>query len=116
MFQGRRPKFSSNFAQKSYLGATVAFACLQLAVYMGFTEIYLLGIDCSYLKNSSGNYFYTQDTKDSQEHGTDYMVLAYQSAKEYADTHGIKILNATRGGELEVFKRADFDTLFDKNN
>ncbi len=116
MFQGRKPKFSPNFAQKSYLGATVAFACMQLAVHMGFTEIYLLGIDCSYLKDSSGNYFYSQDTKDNQEHGTDYMVMAYQSAREYADAHNIKILNATRGGELEVFKRVGFDTLFDKNN
>lgn len=116
MFQGKRPKFSSNFAQKSYLGATVAFACLQLAVYMGFTEIYLLGIDCSYLKNSSENYFYIQDTKDSLEHGTDYMVMAYQSAKDYADAHDIKIFNATRGGELEVFKRMEFDRLFDKND
>lgn len=115
MFQTRKPKFSSNFAQKSYLGATVAFACMQLAVYMGITEIYLLGIDCSYLKNSLGNYFYSQESKDNQEHGTDYMVMAYQSAREYADANGIKILNATRGGELEVFKRVDFDALFDKS-
>ena len=115
MFQGKKPKFSSNFAQKSYLGATVAFTCIQLAVYMGCSEIYLLGIDCNYLKNSSVNYFYNQDTEDSFDHGTDYMVMAYQSAKEYADMHGIDILNATRGGALEVFKRVDFDSLFDKN-
>jgi hypothetical protein len=34
------------------------------------------------------------------------------SAKEYADEHGIKILNATRGGELEVYDRVCFDSLF----
>ena len=39
-------------------------------------------------------------------------LLAYQAAREYADRHGIKIYNATRGGKLEVFERVDFDSLF----
>ena len=39
---------------------------------------------------------------------------AYQKAKQYAETHGIKIYNATRGGKLEVFERVDFDSLFEK--
>ncbi len=42
------------------------------------------------------------------------MLAAYTEAKRYADTHGIKIYNATRGGKLEVFERVDFDSLFDK--
>ena len=41
---------------------------------------------------------------------------AYQKAKQYAETHGIKIYNATRGGKLEVFERVDFDSLFEKEN
>ena len=40
------------------------------------------------------------------------MQAAYESAREYADAHGIKIYNATRGGELEVFERVNFDCLF----
>lgn len=111
-YRNRRPKFSENFAQRSYLGYTVAYTCLQLAVYMGFSEIYLLGIDCSYLKGGKENYFYQQDEKDNLDHGTDYMVLAYESARAYADSHGIEIYNATRGGMLEVFERVDFDSLF----
>ena len=43
------------------------------------------------------------------------MISAYKSAKKYADAHGIKIYNATRGGKLEVFERVDFDTLFKIN-
>ena len=31
--------------------------------------------------------------------------------KEYADLHGIKIYNATRGGRLDVFDRIEFDEL-----
>ena len=33
------------------------------------------------------------------------MRIGYQAAKEYADAHGIKIVNCTRGGMLETFKR-----------
>lgn len=111
-FQDRKPKFSDDFSRRSYLGGTVVFACLQLAVYMGFTEIYLLGIDCNYLKGSYGNYFYQQDVEDNLDHRVDHMISAYLSAKDYADAHGIKIMNATRGGELEVFERVNFDMLF----
>ena len=38
--------------------------------------------------------------------------MAYQAAEKYAEEHGIKIYNATRGGRLEVFERVDFDSLF----
>ena len=36
---------------------------------------------------------------------------AYMAAREYVDSHGITIYNATRGGKLEVFERVDFDKL-----
>ena len=42
----------------------------------------------------------------------DMQLAAYQKAKTYADTHNIKIYNATRGGKLEVFQRVEFDSLF----
>ena len=44
----------------------------------------------------------------------DEATLSYQAAKQYAQTHGIKIKNATRGGKLNVFQRVDFDSLFPK--
>ena len=34
-------------------------------------------------------------------------------AKEWCDEHGIQVLNASMGGELEVYPRVDFDSLFD---
>ena len=36
----------------------------------------------------------------------------YACARKFADREGIKIYNATRGGYLEAFERADFDDLF----
>ncbi|MCM1217924.1 MAG: DUF115 domain-containing protein [Lachnospiraceae bacterium] len=111
----RLPKFSENISRRVYNGANITYICIQLAVYMGFKEIYLLGVDFSngsQGKNVSFPHFY----KDSSEcHSTAYIrhaFLAYQAARQYADSHEIKIYNATRGGELEVFPRVNFDALF----
>ena len=79
---------------------------------MGFTQIYLLGVDCNYKKNIEKNYFFDEKEKDKYNHYEDRMIIAYKVAKKYADTHGIKIINASRGGNLEVFDRIDFEKIF----
>ena len=38
---------------------------------------------------------------------------AFQQTKEYCDEHGIIIKNATRGGKLEVFERADLEDILE---
>ena len=94
-------------------GNTVTYICLELAVYMGFKEIYLLGVDCDY----SGKKQHVIDTGDVVLNNPESrMIEAYKKAKEYADSHGIKIYNATRGGKLEVFERVDFDSLFPEDD
>lgn len=108
------PKFSEDFSSKSYAGCTVTYTCLQLAAYMGFKEIYLLGVDFSY-GGQKKNMVYTHFHKEENLEATGYVnqvALAYESARQYADSHGIKIYNATRGGKLEIFERVDFDSLF----
>ena len=106
-------------------GASVSFCSIQLAIYMGFSEIYLLGVDNNYSHtiDISGNIHIDPSIKDyfgkaddgSSQMGYPYNessnLLAYTLAKEYCDNHGIIIKNATRGGKLEVFERVDFDEL-----
>ncbi len=109
--------FSEEIEQKVYSGyaggGTVTYVCLQLAIYMGFSEIYLLGVDCNYTKGSKNNHFIAEDMADNINHNENLMIKGYIYAKEYADTHNIKIYNATRGGMLEVFERVDFDSVFE---
>jgi Protein of unknown function DUF115. len=113
----RAPFFSDNLIYGCYSTGTVTYECIQWAAYMGFKEIYLLGVDFSFSSNykDACNHFiknyYTKDSKaiffaDKES------LQAYMSAREYADKNGIKIYNATRGGKLEVFDRVDFDSLF----
>ena len=42
------PRFSTDFAQRAYCGQSVTYINLQLAYFMGFTEVYLIGMDFSY--------------------------------------------------------------------
>lgn len=110
----QQPMFSDDISRVVYGGATVTYVCIQIAIYMGFKEIYLLGVDCKYSKGSSKNYFFQDKENDHMNHNEDRMILSYQAAKQYADLHGIKIYNATRNGMLEVFDRVDFDELFNR--
>lgn len=110
---GRYPKFSEDLSRKSYVGGTIVYTCIQLAVYMGFREIYLLGVDFTGAgeHGSKYNHFYSEKELTSVSY-TDQVKFAYEKANRYAEEHGIKIYNATRGGRLEIFKRVDFDELF----
>lgn len=108
------PRFSEDITKCVYRSATILYDMIQIAAYMGFKEIYLLGVDCNYIPGSVNNYFNKSAEPDTITHRTDNMILAYQSAQKYAAAHDIKIYNATRGGMLEVFERVDFDSLFEK--
>ena len=100
---------------------TVTYSAIQLAVYMGFSEIYLLGMDANYpfYKDGKGRKHRTEATKAHFENGgydrVDYMVkktneTGFRVAREYCESHGIMIKNATRGGKLEIFERVEFDS------
>ena len=107
-------------------GYTVTFASIQMAIYMGFREIYLLGIDFNYsiVRDERGRIHRNENIEDYFS-GKRYNITAfnyhsslnsYKVAKKYCDQHGIKICNATRGGKLEVFERIDFDGLVSGEN
>ena len=120
--------FSYDCAHQIDGRSTVTFTCMELAVYMGFSKIYLLGVDHNFRVtiDIDGNvitdptqkdYFvegYDADIKDSVVHDVGKNTRAFLDARKYCDTLNGKsvIYNATRGGKLEVFERVDFDTLF----
>ena len=49
--------FSDDFSSGVFWGYTVVYdICLQLAAYMGFSHIYLLGCDCSFAKDGAHHF------------------------------------------------------------
>lgn len=120
-FLPNRPRFSSDITKYVYKGNTVTYFALQMAAYMGFSEIYLIGVDHSMTGKESDkqNHFienyYEEDEKDKSHYtlsNWDGVTKAYEAAEEYSRKHGFRIYNATRGGALEVFERVNFDELF----
>ena len=111
------PTFSDDITKGVYVGRTVMYNMLQIAVYMGFKNIYLLGVDFSFGEDGKGTHFckdYINDELIKENiHNKEKVRHAYIAAKKYADSNGIKIFNATRGGYLEVFERVDIDQLFE---
>lgn len=108
--------FSYDFSKGLYGGSTVVYSGIQMAIYMGFKEIYLLGTDCNYSFSDKSTHFYADSKEErsnkEQEKEGFKMIHDYEIAKKYADICGVKIYNATRGGMLEVFERVNFDLLF----
>ena len=118
--------FSPDVGGGVYNGYTVTYFNLQLAVHLGLNPIYLIGCDHFYAgegnvtanqviqAGSQVNHFdprYRQPGEKVNPAPVQLMDFGYAHARSYADRHGIKIINATRGGYLEVFERANFDKL-----
>ena len=91
---------------------------VQIAAYMGFSEIYLIGCDLGYKKAVNGNdnnHFSDKYDTPGQEGAVTnmHMIAAHELAYRSTQRLGIKMFNATLGGELEVYPRADFYSLFE---
>lgn len=122
-----RYKVKGNIFAYCMVKATVLSLAAEFAFHMGFSEIYLLGVDCTNPHAAGGHFTNNYTTKEIAqtdisriktrmnkqnitteqigEHIIDRSLVVYRLLKKYADRHGIKIYNATRGGNLEVFPR-----------
>ena len=119
-------KFSLDASKGIYPAASVTTEMIQFAYYMGFNEIYLIGVDFNYnikQKDDDGtykyqgenNYFVSGYLKPGEVADIPNIkanLLGFNAAKDAIEGQGRIIKNATRGGKLEVFERADLDRLF----
>ncbi|MDM5314908.1 DUF115 domain-containing protein [Fictibacillus sp. b24] len=115
--------FSEEISNYVQAAATVTYSMIQFAVYLGYDEIYLIGMDHTYAnitddkgniikRNAVKNHAFSDEKPNEVVANIEYMECAYLSAKEYCDMKNIKIFNATVGGELEIFNRVNFWNLF----
>ncbi len=131
--------FSYDIDDKVVQPFTVAITMLQIAAYMGFSEIYLIGCDTDYVvtetvreekdrtapgvaltsrKDDDLNHFdhrYFGRNRKWHAPRPELMIRHYAYAKEALDAIGVATYNTTVGGKLEVFPRRDFDSLFPKH-
>ena len=124
-FYPNEPEFSDNLMKTLYWGSSIVYTQMQLAVAMGFSQIYLIGVDYSYVEPSQKNgkvltsegevnHFHKDYRKPGEKWfvpNLHYHEKSFGKAKKFADSAGIEIINATRGGKLEIFPRLDLDSL-----
>jgi hypothetical protein len=123
MNENFRPNFSERLDKAAYDGCTVTYFNIQLAYYIGCREVYLVGLDHHYevppgidiqndliivspgddVSHFHPNYFGSGVSYLTPR--VDKMERAYVAARDFAARKGMKILNATAGGQLEVFPR-----------
>lgn len=113
--------FSEDASKGIVIHHTVTYSMLQMAIYLGYKRIYLLGVDHNYAStyDSDGkieisnfpirSHFYEDDRPKEIIANIEGMNEAYAAAKRYADNNGVSIVNCTRGGHLECFPREDLN-------
>jgi hypothetical protein len=111
------------------INKTVVNAATQVAAFLGFTEIYLIGVDMTFAdqkvkKINSRNWEAADHDPNHFDpryfgKGRKYhnptvheMLEKFEDGKKFFDERGVKIYNAGVGGKLEVFERVDFESLF----
>ena len=126
-------EFSTDIANGVYGGWTVTYTMLQIAFYMGITEVYLLGVDFNYsipeptgelsnfgeviLRGEDEKNHFHKDYRKIDDRWTlprlGEQYKAYLCAQETFRKHGRKVYNATRRTALDVFQSVDFDSIID---
>lgn len=112
LLDGMLPRWSIDVDNYIGSGHTVTFLMVQLAIYMGFKEIYFLGQDCSTLPDKT--HFYNSEKNDMSDNDLNNFIYAFYSIKKLAEESGVKVYNATRGGKLEVFERIDLEKFLEE--
>ena len=121
-----RPHFSTDLTRGVWGGATVTFVALQIAYWMGFKEVILIGVDHHYQAEgtphatavaqgpdpnhfhpgyfSGGTRWHLPDLETSE--------MAYRLARRAFESDGRRVLDATIGGRLQIFPKVDYEELF----
>jgi hypothetical protein len=99
--------FSFDPQHGTFNGDTVVIdICLQVAYYMGFVEIYLLGCDCNYTGMHRFDGSVADNLAGSGVSGNWKKVFSsYKTCKNVFEEDNREIINATVGGKLEIFER-----------
>jgi hypothetical protein len=121
-----KPRFSTAVDRGIWGGATVTFCALQLAYYMGFEEVILIGVDHSFADKGRPNAVVESSGPDQNHFDPKYFgkgfrwqlpdlemsERAYMLARDAYERAGRRVLDATVEGKLEVFPKVDFTSLF----
>jgi len=120
------PRFSKDISRRVWESATVTYVSLQLAYYMGFREVYLIGVDHNFTTQGIPNTTVTSQGDDPNHFDPGYFgkgfrwqlpdletsEIGYRMAKQAFEADGREVIDATVGGKLRVFRKVEYQSLF----
>lgn len=120
------PTFATEATGRLWEGATVTYVALQLAYHLGFEQVILVGVDHSFSTIGKANTTVVSQGEDSNHFDPNYFgkgfrwqlpdletsERAYRMAREAYAHAGREVLDATIGGQLNVFPKVAYDSLF----
>lgn len=120
------PGFAYDMTRRIWEGATVTNVALQLAFYMGFEQVILIGVDHNFASKGDANKTVISDGDDPNHFDPRYFgkgfrwqlpdldtsEIGYVMARRAYEKAGRKVLDATVGGKLTVFPKVDYNSLF----
>lgn len=103
-------------------GATVTYVAMQLAYFMGFRRVYLIGVDHNFKTKGEPHKIITTQERDRDHFSTNYFgkgfrwqlpdlitsEKAYMLARKTFQEDGREILDATVDGKLDIFPKIDY--------
>ena len=118
------PRFARDVSISCYEGHTVTYVALQLAFHMGFRQVALVGADHTFASKGPANKTVIAGDVDESHFDPRYFSggvkwqlpdlfqseVAYTMARDSYAAFGGRVVNATDGGQLEVFDRMDLAT------
>ncbi len=121
-----RPIFASDARGRLWEGATVTYVSLQLAFYMGFDPVVLIGVDHNFASKGRPNTTIVSQGDDPNHFDKSYFGAgfrwqlpdlemserAYGMARRAFEADRRQVLDATIGGKLTVFTKVDYNSLF----
>jgi hypothetical protein len=124
--QSFKMNFQPDLLKPIGAGKSVTYFCIQLAYYMGFDEVILIGKDHSYDVEGKPGEIVISDGKEQNHFIKGYYKpsqkwkipnykeeeYSYKLARNAFENDGRKIYDATIGGKLDVLEKVDYRTLF----
>jgi hypothetical protein len=120
------PKFARDVRGRLWEGATVTYVALQLAFFMGFEQVILIGVDHSFSAKGAPNTTIISGGDDPDHFHKGYFgkgfrwqlpdldtsERAYLMARRVYEEAGRQVLDATVGGKLTIFPKVEYTSLF----
>lgn len=118
-------RFCKDIERGVHEGWTVTYAALQIAYYMGFREVVIIGMDHRFKFSGEPNESRMLEGSDTNHFSTEYFAgrtwdnpdlqrseESYRIARQVLEADGRRIIDATVDGDCNVFEKCDYRTLF----